>query len=123
MIGRIFDDRRNRMSPSHVSKGGVSYGYYLSSALLHGQAERAGSIRRMPAAEIEALVAKSVREHLKPSTPMDDRDLVGTHIVRVEVQPKQLVIQLAQARKGNRQDSEDGDVLYPLARDIRDAPP
>ena len=67
LAGRIFDDRGNRMSPSHARKGGIKYRYYLSSALLHGAAERAGSVRRVPAAEIEALVIKSVREHLKPS--------------------------------------------------------
>src|SRR6516164_1020501 len=30
LIGRIFDDRGNRMSPSHARKGGVKYRYYLS---------------------------------------------------------------------------------------------
>ena len=57
----------------------------------------------MPAAEIEALVISSVREHLKPSTSIDDRDLINTHITRVEVQPEQLVVQFAQAQKANRQ--------------------
>ena len=32
LIGRIFDDRGNRMSPSHARKGSVKYRYYLSSA-------------------------------------------------------------------------------------------
>ena len=45
LTGRIFDDRGNRMSPSHVRKGGRKYRYYLSSALFHGAAERAGSVR------------------------------------------------------------------------------
>src|SRR5437588_7515209 len=39
LIGRIFDDRGNRMSPSHARKGGVKYRYYLSSALLQGMAD------------------------------------------------------------------------------------
>ena len=69
LSGRIFDDRGNRMSPSHARKGGIKYRYYLSSALLQGAAERAGSVRRVPAAEIEALVARSVREHLKSAAP------------------------------------------------------
>jgi hypothetical protein len=43
LTGRLFDDRGNRMSPSHVRKGGLKYRYYLSSALFHGAAERAGS--------------------------------------------------------------------------------
>src|SRR5262249_5311979 len=34
LAGRIFDDRGNRMTPSHVRKRGIKYRYYLSSALL-----------------------------------------------------------------------------------------
>jgi site-specific DNA recombinase len=37
LTGRIFDDRGNRMTPSHARKGGMKYRYYLSSALLHGR--------------------------------------------------------------------------------------
>ena len=86
------------MSPSHVRKGGRKYGYYLSCVLFHGAAERAGSARRVPAADIEALVIRSVREHLKPSQEIDDRSLVHTRVARVEVQPEQLIIQLAEAQ-------------------------
>ena len=103
LTGRLFDDRGNRMSPSHVRKGGLKYRYYLSSALFHGAAERAGSVRRVPAADIEALVIRSVREHLKPSQEIDDRGLVKTHVARVEVQPEQLIIQLAEAPGSDRQ--------------------
>src|SRR5258708_39193834 len=46
LTGRLFDDRGNRMSPSHIRKGGLKYRYYLSSALLHGAAEPAGSLPR-----------------------------------------------------------------------------
>jgi site-specific DNA recombinase len=30
LTGRIFDDRGNRMTPSHARKGGIKYRYYLS---------------------------------------------------------------------------------------------
>jgi site-specific DNA recombinase len=33
LAGRIFDDRGNRMTPSHVRKRGIKYRYYLSAAL------------------------------------------------------------------------------------------
>ena len=95
LAGRVFDDRGNRMTPSHARKRGIKYRYYLSSALLQGQPESCGSIRRVPAADIEALVIKSVRDHLKLSAPIGDRCLIDTRVVRVEVQAKQLVIQLA----------------------------
>jgi site-specific DNA recombinase len=114
LVGRIFDDRGNRMSPSHARKRGIKYRYYLSATLIQGRPERAGSISRVPADEIEALVIKSVREHLKPSVSLDDRSLVNTHIVRVEIQTGQLIIQLNQAQKQNhKQAGAKGTLLVP----------
>jgi site-specific DNA recombinase len=112
LVGRVFDDRGNRMSPSHARKRGVKYRYYLSSALLDGQPERTGSIRRVPAAEIEALVIRSVQEHLKLEEPIDDKDIVSTHIERVEIQPDQLVIKLSQNQKTNRQRAKGNKTLH-----------
>src|SRR5262249_9316495 len=94
LIGRIYDDRGNRMSPSHARKRNVRYRYYVSSPLLHAQPEQAGSVRRVPAADIEALVGRAVREHLEDPAHTDDRDLINTHVTRVEVQTDQLVIEL-----------------------------
>ena len=51
------------------------------------QPERAGSVARVPAAEVEAVVVKSVREHLKSQQAIDDRSLIETHVARVEVHP------------------------------------
>jgi site-specific DNA recombinase len=111
LIGRIFDDRGNLMSPTHARKRGIKYRYYLSSALLQGRPERAGSIRRAPAAEIEALVIKSAREHLKLQTSIDDRDIIHAHVARVEVQSEQLVIQLAQGQRAKAKCAKAGHVL------------
>jgi site-specific DNA recombinase len=101
LAGRIFDDRGNRMTPSHARKRGIKYRYYLSSTLLQGEAERSGSVHRVPAIEIEALVIRSVRNHVKLPATIDDRSLLDTHVARVEVQPQQLVIQLTPAEKTN----------------------
>ena len=59
------------MSPSHARKQGIRYRYYVSSPLLQGQAGHAGSVRRAPAAEVEAFVGQAVREHLKDSASPD----------------------------------------------------
>jgi site-specific DNA recombinase len=96
LIGRLFDDQGNRMNPSHARKGAVKYRYYLSSALLQGTAADAGSVRRVPATVIEALLVKSVRDHLKLSQPIDDKGLIHAHVARVEVQPDRLIIHLAE---------------------------
>jgi site-specific DNA recombinase len=100
LTGRSYDDRGNRMTPSHARKLGIKYRYYLSSPLLHGQPERAGSVRRVPAAEVEALVGCAVREHLGDSTESDDRDLIRNYVVCVEVQADQLAVELKAPKQG-----------------------
>jgi site-specific DNA recombinase len=112
LSGCIFDDRGNRMSPSHARKGRVKYRYYLSAALVQGAAERAGSVRRVPAAAIEALVIRSVRAHLQLSPTIDDRSLVNTHVARVDVQSHQLVIKLVPQPAANPQKEADDGVLH-----------
>ena len=49
LTGRLFDDRGNRMSPTHANKRGVRYRYYVSHALLQNRKADAGSITRVPA--------------------------------------------------------------------------
>ena len=98
LAGRIFDDRGNRMTPSHVRKRGIKYRYYLSAALLQGQPERAGAVSRIPATEIEGLVMRSVRDHLNQSAETEDAVLINTHIARIEVQSDQVVIELTTAK-------------------------
>jgi hypothetical protein len=110
------------MSPSHARKGGYKYRYYLSSALLQGTAERAGSVRRVPATEIEALVIGAVREHLKPSGKIDDRSLINTHVARVEVRPEELVIWLASAPGADGQKGVDGSVRVSWQKTISTFP-
>jgi hypothetical protein len=112
LVGRIFDDRGNRMSPSHARKRGVKYRYYLSSALLEGRPDHSGSVRRVPAAEIEALVNRSVREHLGLPDSIDDSTLVSTHIERVEIQSSQIVIQVSQTKTTSRPKKNADNLLH-----------
>jgi len=113
LIGRIYDDRGNRMTPSHVRNGGIKYRYYLSSPLLHGQPGRVGSVCRVPAAEIEALVGQAVRKHLGDPASGSDRDLISSHVVRIEVQADQLAVELKASK--TRADSR-WDVTPPRIR-------
>jgi site-specific DNA recombinase len=105
------------MTPTHARKRGIKYRYYVSSTLLEGQPERSGSIRRVPAIEIETLVIRSMREHLKPKEPTDEKALVNNHVERVDVQPDHLVIQIfsntnSKPSEGERQE----DPPCPLAQ-------
>jgi site-specific DNA recombinase len=75
LVSKIYDDRGHRMSPSHSRKKVVRYRYYLSLPLLDGRPEKAGSICRVPAAEIEHVVADAVRQRNRSRTgyPRPDR--------------------------------------------------
>jgi DNA invertase Pin-like site-specific DNA recombinase len=96
--GRIFDDRGHRMTPSHARKGTIKYRYYISCVLLQGQSEHAGAVRRVPANEIEALVANSLRKHLGHHTGDDNAALIRDHVARVEVRSDRLIVELVNGR-------------------------
>jgi hypothetical protein len=68
LAGKLFDDRGNRMSPSHATKRGRRYRYYVSRAILHGRKEDVGSVARVPALELERRVVDAVRG-AAPSDP------------------------------------------------------
>src|SRR5476649_1248226 len=66
LTGLLFDDAGHRMIPTHATKAGLRYRYYASTPVLHGEARTAsaGSVSRIPAADIEDTVAKSLKEYL-----------------------------------------------------------
>jgi site-specific DNA recombinase len=100
LTGRLFDERGNRMSPSHTNKGGVRYRYYVSQRVLQKKPQVAGPVSRVPAAEIEALVVTALRKHLQASgadaqsTLEADRELIERNIERVVLTPKHIRLQL-----------------------------
>jgi site-specific DNA recombinase len=112
LMGRLFDDRGNGMTPSHTCKQGVRYRYYLSSALLEGQAERPGSVRRVAATEIENLVIQSVRDHVKPPEAVDDRGLAEAYVERVELRLDRLIVKLIQTEAANGSQPEGTNTLH-----------
>jgi DNA invertase Pin-like site-specific DNA recombinase len=61
LMGLIFDDRGNRMSPSHTTRKGARYRYYVSQAVLQGKKKEAGSIARIGADELERIVVEAIR--------------------------------------------------------------
>jgi DNA invertase Pin-like site-specific DNA recombinase len=72
LAGKLFDDRGHRMGPSHAAKGGRRWRYYISRAVLKGRSQDAGSVTRVPAAEIEKQVSQAVRSFL-PSPERNER--------------------------------------------------
>src|ERR1700693_234167 len=64
--GLLFDDAGHRIVPTHATKAGVRYRYYVSLPHQHGESKTAsvGSISRVPATDIENIIVKSLNEHL-----------------------------------------------------------
>jgi site-specific DNA recombinase len=110
---RIFDDRGNRMTPTHTNKCGARYRYYVSHTILQQRNNEAGSVARVPAPDIETVVVKTVRERFgtdpngaHPITA-HDRDLIERHVERVVVKPEAIEIRLA--GEGGRPEGESRD--------------
>ena len=76
LTGILFDDRGNRLTPSHSTRGSVRRRYYVCQAIQQNKPDEVGSIRRLPAPEIEALVVQQVRGLLTRSAELL-RHLVG----------------------------------------------
>ena len=137
----IFPSNQIRMTPSHAVKNGVRYRYYISSALIQGQPDKAATLNRVPAAEIETLIISALRKHFaresnnkaeaQGSRSLNDKDLISTYIARVDVKPDHLAVRLSvkpDQRSGERHQelsSEGGTLdhsdpnimLVPLAED------
>jgi site-specific DNA recombinase len=60
LAGKLYDDGGNRMSPTWARKGSKRWRYYVSQAVLQADKGKARSIVRVPAADVEALVAEAL---------------------------------------------------------------
>lgn len=70
LAGKIYDDKNNRMSPSHSNTKNKRYRYYVSQALIKAQKNEAGSVTKIPAGEVEKFVAETIKEFLLDSTKL-----------------------------------------------------
>jgi hypothetical protein len=90
LSGRIYDDRGNRMTPTSAKRGGARYRYYVSCALFQGRQDEVGSVARVPAPEVEALVLQTLSDATAdPTSPVSDAmldcELVGRILEKIVV--------------------------------------
>ncbi len=81
LAGLLYDAAGDRLSPSHASKGGKRYRYYVSQALItgrRGRVSRETLARRIPADDIEGLVTTSLQRLL--ASPQELLPLLSTII-------------------------------------------
>jgi site-specific DNA recombinase len=103
LTGLLFDDEGHRMIPTHATKAGVRYRYYVSTPFLHGEAKTAsaGSISRVPAAEIEDTVFKLLKKHVAAQQDkstgamrVEDPGALSELVARIVVHEERLIVQL-----------------------------
>jgi hypothetical protein len=99
------------MVPTHATKHGVRYRYYVSQPYLRGHAKPPpGAIIRVPATEIERAVAKAIGEHRRQIFPgAENRTDVLADVARVEVRKSALALWLKDP--GEKQREADADPL------------
>src|SRR5258707_2912756 len=117
LIGLLFDDVGHRMVPTHATKAGVRYRYYVSLPLLHGESKTAsvGSVSRVPATDIENIIIKSLNEHLiaqkeKPAFGLihvRDGKAALEQVVRIDVHEDRLAVRLKSADDEETSDAAD----------------
>ena len=95
LTGLLFDDAGHRMTPTHATKAGIRYRYYVSLPCLHGEARTAkvGSVTRLPATDVEDVVVKSLNEHLRsqsgmPASTMTERCAIGSISARSDIRAR-----------------------------------
>jgi site-specific DNA recombinase len=100
LANRIFDDRGNRMTPTHANKHGVRYRYYISQALLQNRTNEVGSVARVPAPDIEGIVLQTLHDQLGRGEARDrtgecsSRELIERHVDRVIIKAAAIEVRL-----------------------------
>ena len=87
--------------PTHATKAGIRYRYYVSRPCLHGETKttKVGSVTRVPAADIEDVVVKSLDEHLRsqsrmPASTITSHSAIAELVDRIDIHGDRLAIRL-----------------------------
>jgi len=70
LTGILFDAQGGRMSPTHATKKGTRYRYYISRSLLEGSTKGRTEGQRIPAVALESLVVRRIRGWLADPAAM-----------------------------------------------------
>jgi site-specific DNA recombinase len=83
LMGKLYDDRGNRMRSSFTTKNGARYRFYVNTALLRARKDDAGSVRRVSAPEIETPIETAILESLGQDEQLTDTKSLFERIERV----------------------------------------
>ena len=92
LMSKLFDDCGNRMSPSYSVKQGVRYPFYISTALLRGRRDEAGSLSRISAIDLELSVVKALRAAVPDLSELSEPELIERLVSRITVSKTKVAI-------------------------------
>jgi site-specific DNA recombinase len=92
LVGKLFDEHGERLTPSHAVKNGKRYRYYISRSLVTGKAKTKEGAWRLPASEIEELIARELTRFLT------DDGAVADALRQVEIAPSLISASLEAAQ-------------------------
>ncbi len=91
LTGKLYDDGGNRMSPTWARRGSKRWRYYVSRAAHQDDTSEAASVLRVPAADVEKLVANAVGHLSSSDTSLPDirnlidRVVIGRAAIRIHL--------------------------------------
>ncbi|MCB1368016.1 MAG: recombinase family protein [Rhodobacteraceae bacterium] len=87
LIGKMFDETGDRLTPSHSNKDSKRHRYYVSHRLVKRAGETGQTGWRLPAKALERQIIKSMRLHLsKIASPQMICDLTSDEILRIRLE-------------------------------------
>ncbi len=87
LMGLLFDDAGNKMSPSHSSKKGKKYRYYITCK---NKVENIGKITKLPAGEIEDFVKDQLIKLLK------NKKFIQKYLINENIEIQTEILKLAE---------------------------
>ncbi|MGX9350981.1 recombinase family protein [Shimia sp. W99] len=124
LAGKLFDETGDRLTPSHSRKNGKRLRYYISRRLVKDRSRKHPDAWRLPADQVEGLLAELVGRHLtRPdaavamtesltaaevsdaSKRLQERDTVTERLAlieRVDLQPGSLTVRLDKSMLADR---------------------
>lgn len=95
LLGKVYDDHGNRMTPSYAMKDGVRYRYYVSAALIQGNKADAGSVRRVAAQDMEERVVAALRaNNLLDHADGEPREALHAVVDRITIASTEITVVL-----------------------------
>ena len=64
LVGKLFDEAGDRLTPSHSQKNGKRLRYYISRRLVTERSKKHPDAWRLPAEQLEGLLVDVIRQHL-----------------------------------------------------------